>query len=91
MKQLGLDGHVNLTSGNFIDIDSDTYDVVFCDAVHEPNEIEANLPHIIAHSNSKCIWVFHDMDETNVNHVIRLAECEYTGNEKSLGVFFFKK
>ena len=90
LKRIELDRYVNLTSGDFIKLDQQSYDVVFCDALHDSQEIKFNLPHVITHSKPGCVWAFHDMNEENINLVLELAECEYLDNAGSLGIFYFK-
>ena len=89
LEQIGLDSYVKLISGNYIDLDSRKYDLIFCDALHEPNEIQLNLPHIVEHSANSCIWVFHDMNEKNIDFVVLMSNAlliELTG---LLGVFLY--
>lgn len=89
LQQLGLKEYVELFSGNFKDLDNDTYDFIFCDAVHDPNEIRANLPDIVKRSRSNSIWAFHDMNEENVRTVEKEANCLFVGMAASLGIFVF--
>lgn len=50
LSNLGLIDYVELISGNFIEIDNGKYSFIFCDAMHEANEIRLNLPQIINRS-----------------------------------------
>jgi hypothetical protein len=89
LKALQLDSYVSLISGNAFELDHSRYDMIFCDAVHEPREISANLPHIIMHSNHGCVWVFHDMDQHKIDLVLNLAPAEFSELTNSLGVFIY--
>jgi hypothetical protein len=40
------------------------YDLIFCDALHDINEIKLNLPYMKKISNNNCIWVVHDFNCT---------------------------
>jgi hypothetical protein len=89
LRRLGLANFVELVSGNAFDLDRDKYDLIFCDAVHERHEIEANVPLMVARSNRGCVWALHDMNEDSIEQVSTLADvqfCELTG---SLGVFIY--
>jgi len=89
LKALQLDSYVRLTSGNFLDLDHDKYDMIFCDAAHDRHELEHNLPHVIAHSNHGCVWAFHDMDRRQIDVVLGLAEAEFGELTETLGVFVY--
>ena len=89
LKSLQLDRYVTLISGNAFELDHSKYDLIFCDAVHEPNEIAANIPHIIARSNHGCVWAFHDMDKRNIDIVLSLPNVEYIDLINSLGIFIY--
>jgi len=89
LTNLNLDSYVNLISGNFIELDSNKYDFIFCDAVHDIREIENNLPHVISHSNKSCIWAFHDMTNDTIDYIKSNVNCEYIGIVKTLGIFRF--
>jgi len=87
LERRGLAGFVELVSGNFIDLDKDQYALIFCDAVHEPNEIRHNLPHIMDRSMRPAIWAFHDMDTGNMALVVELSGARQVVQVGSLGVF----
>jgi predicted O-methyltransferase YrrM len=89
LEALCLDGYVRLVSGNFIDLDHSKYDLIFCDAVHDRHEIEANLPHIVARSNRGCVWAFHDMHQSNRDVVLSLADAQFSELTDTLGVFVY--
>lgn len=67
LRKLGLDCFVHLVSGDAFELDHDKCDLIFCDAVHEPHGIEANVSHLLARSNHGCIWALHDMNQINVS------------------------
>lgn len=89
LKDIGLDNYVNLISGNFIELDHGKYDLIFCDAVHGPNEIKINLPHIIERSAQNCIWAFHDMNQENVDDVLRMSDSLFIELVDLLGIFLY--
>lgn len=89
LRDAGLGNYVKLISGNFIDLDQNQYDFIFCDAMHEPHEIELNLPHVINHSSQHCIWAFHDMSDSNIDLVLRLSNSKFIERAHSLGIFLF--
>jgi predicted O-methyltransferase YrrM len=89
LRRLGLDTFVTLISGDAFELDRDKYDLVFCDATHEPHEIEMNIPRLIDRSNHGAIWALHDMNQVNIEKVLAMANvqfCELTG---SLGTFIY--
>lgn len=90
LRRLGLDGFVTLISGDAFELDQDKYDLIFCDATHEPHEIETNVPRLAARSNPGCVWALHDMNQANIERVAALANvelCELTG---SLATFLYR-
>ncbi|HEY6127057.1 MAG TPA: class I SAM-dependent methyltransferase [Candidatus Acidoferrum sp.] len=89
LKALQLDRYVRLISGDFIDLDSSKYDMIFCDATHDIHELELNLPHVVAHSNHGCVWAFHDMDRSKIDAALNLADVEFSDLTISLGVFVY--
>jgi len=89
LKKYNLDSYVKLISGNFIDLDKDTYTLIFCDATHDAKEIEVNLPHIIERSKPGTIWAFHDLNAKTVKCVTMLSNSKFLYKEKSLGIFEF--
>lgn len=91
LQKLNLDNYVNLVSGNFIELDSDKYNFIFSDAMHDVIEIENNLPHVIEHSTEKCLWAFHDMDENTINFVLKNSNVKYIGLVKTLGIFEYSR
>jgi hypothetical protein len=89
LRRFGLDGFVTLVSGNAFELTHDKYDLIFCDATHDMHEIEANLPHLIARSNPGCVWALHDMNQANIEQVLKLANVEFCELTGSLGTFFY--
>lgn len=87
LGNLGLMDYVELISGNFIEIDSGKYGFIFCDAMHEPNEIRLNLPQIINRSEENCIWAFHDMSDTNIDIILDYSKALFINRENRLGIF----
>jgi Methyltransferase domain len=89
LRRLGLDGFVTLVSGNAFELDHDKYDLIFCDATHDPHEIEATVPCMVARSNHACIWALHDMNQVNIERVLALANVEFCELTGSLGTFVY--
>jgi hypothetical protein len=89
LKGLGLEKYVELISGNFIDLDHNLYDFIFCDAMHEQHEIETNLPFVIRNSVQHCIWAFHDMNDLNIDWVLKLSNSKFIERTHSLAVFLY--
>ena len=89
LEDLGLDSYVNLISGNFIEIDKGMYDFIFCDAIHEANEIQLNLPHIVTRSLKNCIWAFHDMSDSNINLILGISNSQFLKRADRLGIFLY--
>ena len=89
LKNAHLDEYVKLISGNFINLDHDLYDLIFCDAMHDSHEIELNLPHVMTRSSQKCIWAFHDMNDSNIDLVVRISKAIFIERAQSLGIFLF--
>lgn len=90
LRQLGLASFVELISGDAFELDHDKYDLIFCDATHEPHEIEANVPRLIPRSNHGCIWALHDMNQVNIERVLALADVEFCELTGSLGTFVYR-
>jgi hypothetical protein len=90
LRKLELDCFVRLFSGDAFELDHDKYDLIFCDAVHESHEIEANVPHLVARSNHGCIWALHDMNQVNIEKVIALANVEFCELTGSLATFLYR-
>jgi hypothetical protein len=90
LRRLGLDCYVTLISGDAFELDHDRYDLIFCDATHEPHEIEANVPRLVPLSNPGCIWALHDMNQVNIERVLALANVEFCELTGSLGTFIFR-
>lgn len=89
LKQHSLDKFVNLITGNFIELDKNKYDLIFCDALHDIEEIKINLPHLIERSRNNCIWAFHDMKQINIDEVLANSNSLLIGRFESLGVFLY--
>lgn len=90
LRRLGLDSFVTLISGDAFELDRETYDLIFCDATHEPHEIDANVPRLVARSNPGCIWALHDMNQVNIEKVLALADVEFCELTGSLGTFVYR-
>lgn len=89
LSNLGLLDYVELISGNFIEIDNGKYGFIFCDAMHEANEIRLNLPQIINRSEENCIWAFHDMTDQNIDITLEYSKALYINRVNQLSVFQF--
>ena len=89
LRELGLDRFVQLVSGDAFELNHDKYDLIFCDAVHEPHEIDVTVPQLVARSNHGCIWALHDMNQVNIERVIALANAEFCELTGSLGTFVY--
>lgn len=87
LGNLGLLDYVELISGNFIEIDNGKYGFIFCDAMHERNEIRLNLPHIINRSEENSIWAFHDMSDQNIDIILDYSKALYINRVNRLGIF----
>lgn len=90
LRQLGLDSYVTLISGDAFEMDRDKYAMIFCDATHEPHEIEANVPRLIPLSSHGCVWALHDMNQVNIERVLALADVEFCELTGSLGTFVYR-
>ncbi len=80
---------MSLISGNAFQLDHNKYDLIFCDAMHNPNEMAANMPQIIAHSNQGSVWAFHDMYPLAIECVLGFADVEYVELVDLLGIFIW--
>lgn len=89
LQNLGLIEYVDLISGNFIEIDNGKYGFIFCDAMHELNEIRLNLPQIIKRSEENCIWAFHDMSDANIDTILTHSNSLFINRINRLGIFKF--
>lgn len=90
LNRLGLASFVTLISGDAFELDRDKYDLIFCDATHEPHEIEVNVPRLVDRSNHGCIWALHDMNQVNIERVLALANVEFCELTGSLGTFVYR-
>lgn len=89
LRELNLDGYVNLIAADFSQVDVTKYDLIFCDAMHDAHEIQVNIPAIIRCSQNICTWAFHDMSDENVQAVSQAAPVKFITRRDSLGVFQF--
>jgi len=87
---LGLDSYVNLISGDCFLLDSDMYDVVFAENVHDGPEITRNLPHIMSRSNPGALWLFHDTSDEAIEKITRMAPVLFIESVGTLGVYLYK-
>ena len=89
LNQFDLLKFVNLIPGNFHNL-TKKYDFIFCDAMHDINELNLNLPHLIRLSNPQCIWAIHDFNCIS-NHFIPMLNyknnIKYINLVDSLGIF----
>jgi hypothetical protein len=91
LSRFGLDGYVNLVSGDFTLLSRGQYQFIFCDAMHDIGEITLNLPHVIAASADDCVWAFHDMGTENNNEVLRGSSARLIRVVDTLGIFRFQR
>lgn len=89
LRRLGLDRYAELVSGDAFELDHDKYDLIFCDATHDAHEIAANVPQMVARSNRGCTWALHDMNQANIEQVLKLAKVEFCELTGSLGTFIY--
>jgi hypothetical protein len=87
LRRVGLISQVELIAGNAFELDCDKYDLIFCDALSEQQEITVTVPNIAAHSNHGCVWALHGMNEANIELVMSLANVEFCELTGSLGIF----
>jgi hypothetical protein len=87
LRRVGLINQVELIAGNAFELDRDKYDLVFCDALPEQQEISITVPNIVALSNHGCVWALHGMNEANIERVMSLADVEFCELTGSLGIF----
>lgn len=87
LRRVGLISQVELIAGNAFELDRDKYDLIFCDALPEQQELAAAVPNILAHSNHGCVWALHGMNEANIELVMSLANVEFCELTGSLGIF----
>jgi hypothetical protein len=87
IRGLGFEAYVELISGDFIELDTGRYDVIFCDAMHQPEEIAYNLPHVIERSNPGCMWAFDDMNPENISAVLSSGTAVLADCAELLGIF----
>ena len=91
LDRFGLTEYVKLISGDFTKLDDMKYDFIFCDAMHDPEEIKHNLPFVERNSQDRCIWAFHDMKQANIETVLSLSPVKFIAIAASLGVFWFQR
>jgi predicted O-methyltransferase YrrM len=92
LTRFGLAGYVNLVTGDFSALDHTRYDLIFCDAVHDPVEVLANVPAVARCSEDGCVWAFHDMTRVNLAAVAEVAPtARLLTLADTLGVFRFTR
>jgi predicted O-methyltransferase YrrM len=90
LTMFGLEKYVNLHAGDFSKIESQTYDFIFCDAMHDVNEIRRNAQHLVRLSNEKFVWAIHDVYPDLVSVVLENAnrtDIKLISHTNSLAVF----
>jgi hypothetical protein len=87
LKKYNLLQYVNLHEGNFNVIDNKKYNFIFCDAMHDINEINLNLPHMKRLSENDCIWAIHDINLEILNEIKKHAKLLKTVD--CIGVFVY--
>jgi predicted O-methyltransferase YrrM len=90
LSRFHLDGFVNLISGDFTVLSRGQYGFIFCDAMHDKEEIAVNLPHVIAASTDDCVWAIHDMSAANIAEVLRGSSARLIRVVDTLGIFRFE-
>jgi len=81
LQKYNLLQYVNLHEGNFNVIDNKKYNFIFCDAMHDINEINLNLPHMKRLSENDCIWAIHDINLEILNEIkkhvklLKIVDC----------------
>lgn len=90
LQKYDLLKYVNLNSGNFKSIQNKTYDLIFCDAMHDQNEIDLNLPDLKRLSNKNCVWAVHDVKNYDPNLIANEPNIKFLERKNSIGVFLFE-
>ena len=81
LQKFNLLKFVNLIPKSFHNFE-EKYNFIFCDALHDINEVNINLPHLLRLSENICIWAIHD-----INNVMNFIPYEVDGKK----ITFFKK
>jgi len=89
LQKYNLLQYVNLNEGNFNIIDNKKFNFIFCDAMHDINEVNLNLPHMIRLSENNCIWAIHDINLELSNTIKKYATLLKTID--CIGIFIYKK
>jgi hypothetical protein len=91
LMRYDLDRYVKLISGDFTIMDRTRYGFIFCDAMHNHEEIALNLPFVVGASSDDCIWAFHDMTSSNVADVLGMSPARLIRVVDTLGIFRFQR
>jgi hypothetical protein len=87
LRRYDLDKYVKLISGDFTVLDRTEYGFIFCDAMHNHEEIALNLPFVLSASSDDCVWAFHDMTPSNVADVLGMSPARLIRVVDTLGIF----
>lgn len=87
LKKFDLLKFVNLKCENFHTIVDKKYNLIFCDALHDQNEIRINLPKILELSEKNTVFCFHDMSFTNIEQIKSIGNLIHLKNYDNLGIF----
>ena len=87
LKQLDLLIYVRMVAGDFVTCDHGKYGLVFCDAAHTPQEIQRNIPAMVARSQPGCVWAIHDMNDERIALVESLSSAKLDQRVGTLGIF----
>jgi hypothetical protein len=91
LARFQLDSYVHLISGDFTTAEATPYDFIFCDAMHDSHEIQANIAAITRSSADDCTWAFHDMTDANRDAVLAaVPTARFITRADTLGVFRYR-
>ena len=88
LSKFGLDGTVSINTGDFRTLPDRKYGVVFCDALHDVNEVRANAPGLLRFLSMNSILACHDVgrDERCVEEIRKQLPLGYAAVVDSLYV-----
>lgn len=81
--------YVNLNCDNFQNITNKTYGFIFCDVMHDTNEIRINLPKIKELCGHNSLIAIHDTTPMHADIIESGGNLKFSKQVDSIGVFHY--
>jgi predicted O-methyltransferase YrrM len=81
---------VNLIGDDFQNIINKKYNLIFCDAMHDQNEIQLNLPKVKELCYNNTVIAIHDVTSKHIKIIEDTNNIFFHSQSDSLGIFYYK-